>query len=44
METWKIITNVILTLIILALTVVVIVDYIKHKDDDTISFLPCLLP
>ena len=44
METWKIITNVILTLIILALTVVVIVDYVKHKDDETISFLPCLLP
>ena len=27
METWKIITNVILTVIILALTVVVIIDY-----------------
>ena len=37
METWKIITNVILTDIILALTVVVIVDYIKHKDDESIS-------
>ena len=37
METWKIITNVILTVIILALTVVVIVDYIKHKDDESIS-------
>ena len=37
METWEIITNVILTVIILALTVVVIVDYIKHKDDETIS-------
>ena len=37
METWKIITNVILTVIILALTVVVIVDYIKHKDDENIS-------
>ena len=37
METWKIITNVVLTVIILALTVVVIVDYIKHKDDETIS-------
>ena len=37
METWKIITNVILTVIILVLTIVVIVDYIKHKDDDSIS-------
>ena len=37
METWKIITNVTLTLIILALTVVVIVDYVKHQDDETIS-------
>ena len=37
METWKIITNVILTVIILALTVVVIIDYIKHKDDESIS-------
>ena len=37
METWKIITNVVLTVIILALTIVVIVDYIKHKDDETIS-------
>ena len=32
MEIWKIITNVILTVIILALTVVVIVDYIKHRE------------
>ena len=38
------ITNVTLTLIILALTVAVIVDYVKHKDDETISFLPRLLP
>ena len=30
METWKIITNVVLSVIILALTVVVIIDYIKH--------------
>ena len=37
METWKIIINITLTIIILALTVVVIVDYIKHKDDETIS-------
>ena len=37
METLKIITNVILTVIIFVLTVVVIVDYIKHKDDETIS-------
>ena len=37
METWKIITNVIISAIILALTIVVIVDYIKHKDDQTIS-------
>ena len=37
METWKIITNVIISVIILALTIVVIVDYIKHKDDETIS-------
>ena len=37
LETWKIITNIILTVIILALTVVVIVDYIKHKDDESIS-------
>lgn len=37
METWKIIINVILTVIILILTVVVIVDYIKHKDDESIS-------
>ena len=37
METWKIITNVILTVIILVLTIVVIVDYIKYKDDDSIS-------
>ena len=37
METWKIITNVILAVIILAITVVVIIDYIKHKDDETIS-------
>ena len=37
METWKIITNLILIVIILALTVVVIVDYIKHKDDESIS-------
>ena len=37
METWKIITNVVLTVIILVLTVVLIVDYIKHKDDETIS-------
>ena len=37
METWKIITNVTLIVIILAFTVVVIVDYIKHKDDKSIS-------
>lgn len=37
METWKIIIDVILTVIILILTVVVIVDYIKHKDDESIS-------
>lgn len=37
METWKNITNVTLIVIILAFTVVVIVDYIKHKDDETIS-------
>ena len=37
MVTWKIITNVILTVIILVLTIVVIVDYIRHKDDETIS-------
>ena len=37
METWKIITNVTLIVIILAFTVVVIVDYIKHKDDESIS-------
>ena len=56
METWKIITNVTLIVIILAFTVVVIVDYIKHKDDESISaedlkqlrkshfILLCLLP
>lgn len=37
METWKIFTDLVLTVIILVLTVVVIVDYIKHKDDETIS-------
>ena len=37
MGTWKIVTNVIVTIIILTLTVVVIVDYLKHKDDETIS-------
>ena len=37
METWKMITNVVITVIIRALTVVVIVDYIKHKDDESIS-------
>lgn len=37
METWKIIINAILTVIILALAVIVTVDYIRHKDDESIS-------
>ena len=40
METWKIITNVVLTVIILALTVVVIVDYIKHRPAETANGNP----
>ena len=37
METWKIITNIVLTVIIICFTAVIAIDYSKHKDDENIS-------
>ena len=37
MATWKIIVNVFLIIVIVAATAAIIVDYCKHKDDETIS-------
>jgi len=37
MATWVIILNIILTLVILAAAVLIIADYRKHKNDESIS-------
>jgi len=37
MNIWLIVGNVFLTIVILAATAVIIVDYLKHKDDEEIS-------
>ena len=37
MDTWKIIVNSVLILIILVAAIAIILDYRKHKDDESIS-------
>lgn len=37
MATWKIIVNIIVTIVILLATIVIIANYLKHKDDESIS-------
>ena len=37
MSTWKIVLNVILIIVILVASIGIIVDYRKHKDDESIS-------
>lgn len=37
MATWKIVLNVYLIIMILAATIGIIIDYRKHKDDESIS-------
>ena len=37
MSTWKIVLNVFLIIVILVASIGIIVDYRKHKDDESIS-------
>lgn len=37
MATWKLILNIILTLVIIGATIAIIADYREHKDDESIS-------